>query len=127
MKFKKYEPEEIDQTLTKLKNAQLIDDARFARLWLRSQISVRPSGRRLLELKMFKLGLSRAITEAAFAELDENSDELTNAQKALDAKMRSFAKYDGQEKKQKMLSFLMRRGFNYGVAKEAVENIDSVE
>jgi regulatory protein len=123
MTEKNYLEDEIKKVIADLKNVDLINDERFAKMWLLTQNNIRPSGKQYLIFKMKHFGLSKEIIENAFAELDEEFDELILAKKLLESKKRSFMRFEKHKKKEKMLALLIRRGFCYSVAKEVVEEI----
>lgn len=125
MTLKKYLASEIDETISKLKSAKLIDDKIFAEMWLRSQNITKPSGKKLLMLKMKRFGLAKDIVDQAFEAQEGEFDEATQAKRIIESKGRFFNKYTGRDRYEKMLALLLRRGFDYSLAKEAISKFDS--
>ena len=99
-------------TLQRLKQNHLVNDLDFARIWVENRSAFRPRGRRALTLELRQKGITGEVIDEVLQDLDE--DEL-----AYQAALKQVRKYHGMDWKayrQKMVAFLARRGFNYGVA-----------
>lgn len=121
LKQKKYPLDEIKKTINTLKKEKLLNDKQFAIMWLRTRNSLKPSGRRLVFWELKKLGLAENIIEKTL----ENDDtiEIDKAKKAIQSKINIYKNLDKYKKKQKILQFLSRRGFDYQTSKEALEEL----
>ena len=120
LKQKKYLSEEIEKAIEILKKDNLIDDKRFAYAWVHNREILSPRGKRLLALELRQKGIvPEIIDEVLFF---DDQYELELARQALKGKQRSYQNLDEFERKRKLLAFLSRRGFSYGIAKEAIEN-----
>jgi len=110
----------IDRVLEKLRANNLLNDADFAQNWVENRARIRPRGARLLQQELRQKGISQQTIAAA---LPDEDAELTNAisalQKMLQSKERAWANLEERQKHQKAMQYLMRRGFNYAVCKEA--------
>jgi len=106
LKSKGVSTEEIEKVIKVLKDNQLLDDEKFAKMYVRDRNLLRPTGNYLLKLEMKKLGLPEKDIEDALADQDE--EEL--ARQALESKSR-YRNADFNHQAQ----FLARRGFNTGV------------
>ncbi|KKQ17432.1 MAG: Regulatory protein RecX [Berkelbacteria bacterium GW2011_GWA1_36_9] len=102
LKKKKISSEEIDKVITVLKKNQLLDDEKFAKMWVADRNLLKPTGSYLLKLELKKFGIAEEIIENAL----DGQDEEKQAKLALESKSRlkdaSFEKKAG---------FLQRRGF----------------
>lgn len=96
-------PGEIKKTISVLKKNKLLNDAEFAKMWVRDRNLLKPTGSYLLRLELKKLGISEDIIEAALTE----QDEAKLARQALESKSR-YRQADFEKK----ASFLQRRGFS---------------
>jgi len=106
-----------EQVLARLRNAHLVDDREFARLWVENRETFRPRGRRALRSELWQKGVAREIVERAVSEVDEEQGAMRVARKAL-------SHYVGLEKKtfyRRLLGYLQRRGFGYGVSYRIVD------
>ncbi|KKS71145.1 MAG: hypothetical protein UV41_C0005G0001, partial [Candidatus Daviesbacteria bacterium GW2011_GWA2_42_7] len=81
-------------------------------------------GERALKMELFQKGIDREIIEKVLSEpFDSAQGEEDLAKLALEKKMKAWRNLPPQELKKKAYEFLMRKGFDYSVAKDAVENI----
>ncbi|MCL5407424.1 MAG: recombination regulator RecX [Patescibacteria group bacterium] len=106
LRSKKYEEKEIDKVINVLKKNQLLDDKKFAKMWVADRNLLKPKGSYLLKLELKKLGVSKSIIETVLK--CQNEEEL--ARKALQSKSR-LENADFQKK----AAFLQRRGFGTSV------------
>ena len=106
LKEKKISEKEIADTIQVLKRNKLLDDAEFAKMWVRDRNRFKPSGSYVLKMELKRLGLSENNIENALADQDE--EEL--ARQALASKHRYR---DGEFDKQ--AQFLQRRGFKMSI------------
>ena len=102
LKSKKISEAEIQKTISVLKKNGLLDDKKFAKMWVRDRNLLKPTGSFLLKLELRKLGVADADIEEAIK--DQNEEEL--AWKAIKNKAR-YRNADFQ----KQAAFLQRRGF----------------
>lgn len=104
--MKKIDEKEIADTIRVLINNKLLDDAKFAKMYIADRNRFKPSGSYLLRMELKRLGLSENHIEDALA--DQNEERL--AREALESK----SKYRNAEFA-KQAEFLKRRGFNMNV------------
>jgi regulatory protein len=104
-----FNDESTVKALAYLKERGLIDDIAFAHYWIENRESFRPRSRRLAGLELRRKGLDRSIIEQATREIDEGE----SAYRAAQAKMRHLSPVDYDDFRQRLGSFLARRGFNY--------------
>lgn len=110
----------IEMTLARLQEQGLADDARFARLWVENRNTFRPRGRRLLARELRQKGVSREEIEQV---LSENTPDEVLAEQAARKKARSYEHLPWEDFRRKMIAFLARRGFSYGVAAPIVSQL----
>jgi len=113
-------PEEvITEVLTRLRQNGLVDDAQFARTWVENRSTFRPRGRRALSMELRQKGIGDETIDEVLRDLDEDNLAYQAALK----QSRRYEKLEWMAFRQKMSAFLARRGFNYGVAKPAIERV----
>ena len=100
----------------KLSKLGLLDDKAFARWWIEQRLSYRPRGKRALTSELMQKGIERKLIDKLL--LDTKVDEMKIAQKLLERKSRSWERYDSDQKKQKQMEFLARRGFGWELIKK---------
>ncbi|NLT73843.1 MAG: regulatory protein RecX [Chloroflexi bacterium] len=111
------ESDAIDQVLERLKRARLVDDRAFADFWVDNRESFRPKGAWALRAELREKGIATPVIEAALEDLDEQASAARAAERAA----RRYARYDREVFTRRLIGYLQRRGFPYGVAREATE------
>lgn len=119
LKIKKFDDEEIKKVITVLKKNKLLDDESFTKMWIHDRNLFKPTGAIRLRLELVKLGVDKEL----ITKLIKDQDEVLLARQAAERKKRLYAKYESQERREKLLAFLIRRGFSYSSAKKALEEI----
>lgn len=102
---------EIEEVLEKLKGKGFINDQKFAESWVQSRS--RKYGPKRIKQELAQKG----IVNYEF----KIPNEAQIAEKLLDRKIKAWKNLEGLELKKKALEFLIRRGFEFEVAKEVVE------
>jgi regulatory protein len=110
----------IDEVLGRLQEANLLNDREFAQAWVENRSTFRPRSRRALALELRKKGLDdEVVRDVLEAKVDENTLALQAARKYL----RKVEKLEWPEFRQKLGSFLGRRGFSYDVIIPVVRQV----
>jgi regulatory protein len=115
----KFPSDVIQEVIDRLRRNRLVDDHDFARIWVENRSDFRPRGRRALSVELHRKGIQKDIIDEVLQDLDE--DEL-----AFQAAIKQSRKYQGLDWegfRKKMVAFLARRGFSYGVAVPIVKKI----
>jgi regulatory protein len=109
----------IEETLERLRQARLVDDHEFARVWVDNRNTFRPRSRRALAIELRQKGLSDEATQSALAGVDEESLAYEAAKKRVNRlKVLDWANF-----RKKLSEFLARRGFSYAVIAPTVSRI----
>ena len=106
LKQKRILDSEIQKTISVLKKNKLLDDQKFAKMWVESRNNLKPSGSYVLKMELRKLGVAAQDIEEAMKEQDEES----LAKQALEMKYR-----EREIEYEKKVGFLARRGFKTSV------------
>ena len=109
----------IDEVIERLARAGIVDDERFARLWVENRSEFRPRSRRALAFELRQRGLDQDTIEQSIESIDE--DEL--AYQAAQKQARKLISLDYAVFRQKLLGFLARRGFSYEVSAPVIQRI----
>ena len=111
----------INQVIDELKQLDLINDPKFIKLWIEDRSYFKPRGARLLTAELIKKGINRQLV---IDYLDNNPvDNQQLAKSILEKKFRKQTQPDPK----KMLSLLLRRGFDFEVSKKAIEDFVNKE
>jgi regulatory protein len=109
----------IARVVDRLQENGLLDDSRFAHHWVENRSEFRPRGKSLLRMELRQHGLQDEEIETAI----QNIDEAELAYQAGLKQARKLSNLDWNQFRQKMYSFLARRGFNYETISPVVERI----
>lgn len=114
----------IDSLIEKLKETELINDLEFAKAWIESRRRSKQKSLRVIKMELSQKGINREIIEEALRLVDTRSGQVSEedlAKLALEKKMRIWKNLPEQEFKKKAYEFLLRKGFEYSVIKEVIE------
>lgn len=111
-----------EDTVADLERIGLVDDDAFARAFVRDRFNGRGYGPSRLRQDLMRKGVGRATIDAALAELTEAEDIGEEAREQAAKKWRSLAsEEDTRKRRKKTLDFLVRRGFGFDTARQAVD------
>ena len=105
--YKKQWPKDnLERVIERLYKHNYLDDKKFAAAFIRSKTAIKNQSRRQLELALREKGISQSLISEAI----DNSDEYdeSEALRKLIIKKRNY--YDDDKK---LITYLMRQGFNY--------------
>lgn len=109
--------------LGELQRAGWIDDARFARLWVRDRLTLRPSGRRRLRFELLARGVSAPVVDDALSDAlpADREGDLAVAQ----ARQRAprLARLPREVAARRLAAWLQRRGFSVDVIADALRTV----
>lgn len=105
--------------IDRLRANEMVDDVRFAQIWVENRSDLRPRSRRMLAYELRQRGVDQEIIEQTLVGVDDGKLAYQAALKHA-RKLRKL-EWDGFRKK--MYGFLSRRGFNYQVSSEVVNRI----
>ena len=114
-----FSDEVADDVIERLQRQHLVDDLAFAQNWIENRSEFRPRGQRALQAELRQKGIANEIIADALTDIDEEN----LAYQAAVKQVRKYRQLEWQEFRQKMIAFLARRGFSYGVAAPAVQKI----
>lgn len=113
-----YGEEVVAATLQKLQDYHYIDDEVYAREFVKCNGKL---SKRMIENKLLQKGISSQVVKAATAELGGESD--LGSAKELAAKLARGKDVSNREVRQKLFAALLRRGYDYSVAKAALKGV----
>lgn len=114
LKRKEYDPELVELTVTRLCQAQWLNDLDFARRWVESRRLLKSTSKRRLQQELKAKRVSDEVIQQVLAE-DETDEK--SVLKELITRKRKQTRYQDE---QKLLAYLMRQGYNYGDVKDAL-------
>jgi regulatory protein len=121
-----YEGDAVARALERLRRVSLVDDRAFVRSFLRTELFKAAQGRRLLEMKLKRRGISDALIRELDTFLEEDPDltgrsltsEEGRAAAGLMQLRRRYARLTPDVYRRRMQQALARRGFNWDTIRE---------
>jgi len=110
----------IEKIIIKLKEYNFLNDLEFAKSWVENRKKLNPKALRLIKLELKQKGVSSNIIEAL--KLKTEAD-LGLARLITDRKVQKMKNLPKEEIQKKLYGFLARRGFNYDIIKQSVDEI----
>jgi regulatory protein len=108
---------QIEAVVERLERAALLDDEAFAQFWVENRERFRPRGLRALRYELRGKGVADEVIEQALVSVDVADSAYRSASK----KAQQLRHSDHKTFIQKIVGYLARQGFDYGVAREAAE------
>ena len=114
----------VEDTIAGLERLGVVDDAAFARAFVRDRFNGRGYGPARLRQDLQRKGVARRTIDEALAELTEAEDLGAEAREQAAKKWRALAsEEDVRKRKKKTMDFLVRRGFGFDTARTAVDGL----
>ena len=105
----------VDLVLKDCHRLELIDDAKFAEMYV-SELREGGAGTRLIKMKLRAKGISEELSKLELEEKSSIEDEIKAAKIALSKKEKALAREtDPRKKREKLYRYLASRGFNFDV------------
>ena len=123
LKEKGYKGDLVEETIAVLRRLGLLDDRDFAARWIEERLRMKPRGRRMIFTELREKGVSREIAEEALSEAFANIDERTLAADLLRKRAARYRTVEPRRAFRRMSDFLVRKGFDFEIAKEVVEEM----
>jgi regulatory protein len=105
------------ELFSRLKYFNLLDDEEFARRFVEDRQRFRPRSKRNLDHELKNKGISKEIIDKVLNEIE--IDEGKIALDLLKSRRSHWGRVDSDKLKQKMLAYLVSKGFGFEVAKRA--------
>ncbi|MCL4511580.1 MAG: recombination regulator RecX [Bacteroidetes bacterium] len=121
--MKEFPPGAINRVLDKLTNLGLVDDVRFAEAFIASKVASKPIGKRELERKLREKGVSKETASQALSDVSNDETQIEFALQAAEIKIRSLKRYELKKRREKLVAFLARRGFDWDVIRKVVRKM----
>lgn len=116
--FPEFDDETTKLVVERLIEKKYIDDQKFAEYYVENRYQKKGISHKRLRMELMKKGVARDLIELALEKILRDEDE--EIRKVIRKKRR---KYDDH----KLVAYLVRQGFQFSAAKEAVENYDPDE
>ena len=124
--LRRREPEAlVDGAVAKLLRVGALDDARFARQFVRSRIARAGFSTRRLQAELARRGVERAAADAAITEVrsDEAIDPAETLERLAARKLRMMSKLDAPTRDRRLFAFLARRGYDSSEIRSVMQTL----
>ena len=116
---KDFSPQQVEETVARLKESRLLDDAAFAKAWRNSRERHAPRSRFMIRQELAQRGVRGEVAENALEGLDE--EEM--AQRVAAKFLRRLSGLDRRTFHTRMMGYLRRRGFNYRTSADTTQRL----
>jgi len=123
LREKDYEEELIEETIAILERLGLLDDRDFSARWIAERLRLKPRGRRVLFAELRQKGISREMAEETLSEAFGDIDERALAADLLRKRAARYRDVEPHQAFRRMSDFLVRKGFDFEIAKEVAEEM----
>jgi regulatory protein len=123
---RKGEPaEHVAAAIERLKTLGILDDAQFARQFIRARIAGAGLSRRRLQSELWRRGVARDVIDDALAEVMQEDDVDEDAQIAQVAakKLRTLRSADPAAMRRRLYAFLARRGYESSAIRRVMDTL----
>jgi regulatory protein len=103
-----------EQVVSRLQQEGFLSDKALARKWVDYRARTAPRSRRVMIRELEQKGIDRQIIREAVAAMDESALARACAQK----KIRQWQRYAEDDRRQRIMVFLQRKGFPYAICQE---------
>jgi regulatory protein len=111
---KKFEEEDIDEALQRLRRERAVDDRRTALACARTEVRIKHRGRARVVRQVEALGIARDIARDAVAEVFAELDENALLEQALDRRLRHGLSLSDPAVFRRIHRYLLGQGFDPG-------------
>ncbi len=119
LKSRGYSPVAVEGTIIKLLEENLLDDLIFARMWAKERAEAKNFGPARIKNELCEKGIDKQIITEVLEELSGDENPVDRAVKMLYRKLRIIEQKDDRT----LISYLIRGGYNFTDAKEAVRRV----
>ncbi len=110
--------EEVEEVLNNLAQTGYLDDRAFVREYIQQRLSLRPSGRRLLEMKLRAKGVAPGVIKEVLDDALNPQDEEETAKMLAEKKSAFLRGLDEAARQRRIYQFLLSRGFSPQIAQK---------
>ena len=117
LRGKGYDDAVVEAVIERLTELEMLDDWAFARYWIEQRESFKPRSQMALRQELFQKGIRSNIIDETVTEIDE----MSSARRATANLANRWAHLPRQEFAVKIGGYLKRRGFNYEIISDVVQ------
>lgn len=111
---------DVDATVARLIETGLLNDVRYAEMFVETRLNTKPVSRAHLYRQMLEHGLEKSVIEEALAAVDSET-EYRNAVEVAKKYVRQYRSQEEEKLRERVLSRVLSRGFSYDAARQGFE------
>jgi regulatory protein len=119
---KGFDREAIDREIADLISEKLLDDERFAGVWIRHKLCISHKGKRLIRAELAAKGIPSDLFNRVWTEYTDR--EITSAREYAETRAKGFNHLDSFERRGRIRQALYRRGYSMEAITEALKEIE---
>ena len=122
---KKLDEKTIAQIIARLGEYKYIDDTEFAKFWIEQRIKFKHKPIRVIEFELKQKGINKDLIDDVLSKLEDSKKlDLESAKKLAVKKLDFYRDLDVKKRREKVMSYLLRKGFNYDLVKKSLEELE---
>lgn len=119
---KKFKKEMVKKVINRLKKEGLLNDREFARAFIETRKRLKPKGKRLLFWELKQKGIDEEVIKEFLEKEYNKGEELLSVMGLINKKVKTYKNLPKEKRAQRLIQFLLRRGFDWDVIQEAIKN-----
>lgn len=120
---REHTPEQIGETIERLRNAGALDDAKLAREYARTAAEIKGRGRLRVIRELQQRGVARDVAAEAVGEVFGDKDERSLVTRAVQKKLRGRPRPADPAEYARLYQYLMRQGFTPAVVSSVLRRM----
>jgi len=118
LQTKEYSPNVIEKVLEKLERLDIVNDKRFAEMFVRDRMKLKPEGKRVLFLELKQKGIDDGIIEEVLTYYVDENSEMEMAKRVLKKVGKRYSGMEERIKRDKIVKYLLGKGFSYSIVEK---------
>lgn len=108
----------IAEIISKLKDYKFINDKEFLKFWFEQRAKYKRKPIRVIKFELMQKGIAKKLVDEYIDQIEKNDIDLENAKKLAEKKMDFYRNLDPVKKREKVMNYLLRKGFSYDIVKK---------
>lgn len=113
----------IEEVVKRLKDLKFIDDYDFAKQWVESRFLTRPKGKRVLIFELRQKGVAQEIIDEVIENESQKYSSNDIIKKLISKADQCYYRLPKDKRKQKLINYALRRGFDFTQIKAIVDEL----
>jgi len=127
LKTKDFESDDIKKAILFLKEFKMLDDRVYARSFINDYLKRKAVSERKIFIELLKKGISKDLAQESVALYYPKGDNFELAEKAARKKLRALNSKPADKRRNALINYLLRQGFEWDVVKKVSNELLTVE